>query len=85
MLRTPKLVTNEPIVERRNEELEKELVKVRQWMCGNAVLSVEPCSIVRKKIHLGGVKVDAKYCQNRRRNGSKYCQVCSDAYEELSS
>lgn len=55
--------------------------------CANSLIIVTPASIDEKtrSVHPGDLQYSKDHCQNDRRNGSKYCQVCSDKHHGIST
>lgn len=56
--------------------------KLKSHLCANAVLTITDPAALDDDVRVapGEVKVSEDHCRNARRNGSKYCQPCSDAY-----
>lgn len=69
------------------ERLDYTANKMRNLICANAKLIVTPATIDEKtkSVHPGDIQYDDNHCKNDRRNGSKYCQACSDAYHNKQS
>lgn len=74
------------------EHMERQANKIRQRVCANGEVNlisagkaVNPNSVNTEKVEYFAIEVDKKRCQNARRHGSKFCQVCSDAHKEVSN
>lgn len=77
------LMTPEMVRERLQEQLDFAANKMRQAGCANALIIVTPASIdpKTKSVHPGDLQYSKDHCPNDRRNGSKYCQKCSDEHK----
>lgn len=82
-LQVPSFMSPEMAMQDMSDRLDRYASKLRQRACANAVVNVAPPSIDEetKSVHPGDIELDPKHCQNMRRNGSKFCQACSDAYK----
>lgn len=81
-LETPQLTTPELVRDRLQQRLEFVANKMRQVGCANAVIIITPASIdeEKKTVHPGDIQYSKDHCPNDRRNGSKFCQKCSDKH-----
>lgn len=59
--------------------------RMRRYACANAKIIVTPATIDEKSqtVHPGDIQYDKDHCQNDRRNGSKFCQKCSDEHKNV--
>lgn len=57
------------------------LAKVRLQLCGNAELSISESQDAEEELKMNYEPVMAG-CQELRRNGSKWCQKCSDKHND---
>jgi hypothetical protein len=69
------------------EAMQRQVNKVRQRVCASAEVelyeagkAVNPAAPSSEEVPYYDFKVTAEACQNQRRNGSKYCQACSDKH-----
>ena len=69
--------------EQLQARLEYAAGKMRAAGCANALIVITPASIDEKtrSVHPGDLQYSEDHCQNDRRHGSKYCQVCSDKHK----
>lgn len=63
---------------------ESVLSKTRQVTCANAILGLKQTKNNTEK-HIYDFKLTSGGCKNRRRDGSKFCQDCSDNFKKLST
>lgn len=66
------------------KRLDVTATQMRRLACANAKIIVTDASVDEKNktVHPGDIQYDKEHCQNDRRNGSKFCQACSDKHHE---
>ena len=69
------------------EDMQRQANKLRNRMCANGNVELKEAGEAVPEGSKDGNKkpyytiaLDKEKCQNKRRNGSKYCQVCSDKH-----
>lgn len=69
-------------IRKEKDRLEGERNKVRARLCANAVVTITPPNLADDDINIvpGKVVAAPDHCRKPRRNGSKYCQDCSDKH-----
>lgn len=78
--KNPRLI--EIVKRRRREEAESMVSGAAQYLCGNAILSIELLSDNPDQLEFRyGAKNDG--CKNPRRQKSKFCQECSDKHNGI--
>lgn len=81
-LEFPQFQSPEQVRDMLQKRLDQTATRMRQVICANAKLIITDAKIqkIRKQVHPGDIQFDKNHCQNDRRNGSKYCSVCSDKW-----
>lgn len=72
-------------VELLQERLNRYAKDVKNFACCNASITVIDPSydMVKKEVHPGDLIFSEEHCRNQKRNGSKYCQSCSDKHHGI--
>lgn len=67
-----------------NERIDSLESKVKNSHCVNAevIKTYQEVNEKTKDVKLGSVVLSKEHCQNLRRNGSKYCQECSEKHND---
>jgi len=81
-LELPSFMSPEQAREMLQKRLDFTAKRLKQFACVNAVIVVTPAKVDAKSrsVHPGDIQYDKDHCQNDRRNGSKFCQKCSDEH-----
>ena len=81
-LELPSMMSPKQAMKMLQWRLDTTAVKMRRMACVNAKIVVTPASVnaETREVNPGDLQYDKAYCQNDRRNGSKFCQACSDAH-----
>lgn len=81
-LELPSFMSPEQACEMLQRRLDFTASRIKKMACVNARIIVTPAKIMRKErsVHPGDIQYDKDFCQNDKRNGSKFCQACSDKH-----
>lgn len=84
-LELPHAITPDLAVDRLTQRLERYVKDIRNFACVNAEVTITKYpsyDTETKTVHPGDFKFSDDHCKNQRRNGSKFCQACSDKHHE---
>ena len=84
-LEFPSFMSPEQAREMLQNRLDFTAKRMKQLVCVNARIIVTPAKINKsnKSVHPGDIQFDKAFCQNNKRNGSKFCQACSDKHHGI--
>lgn len=84
-IEVPSFMSPPQAVDNLQQRLDGYVIKLRQTACSNAVITAKPASYDKKTklVDPGDVLFKKDACKNQRRNGSKYCQDCSDKHHGI--
>lgn len=81
-LELPHMMSPEQAMKMLQWRLDTTAKRMRTMACSNAVIVVTPAAIdeATRQVFPGDLQYDKDHCPNDKRNGSKYCQACSDKH-----
>ena len=84
-IQVPPGMSPDMAVQMLQKRLETYAKNMRQAACVNAVITIKGAtySMHSMEVDPGDLIFSDKHCKNQRRNGSKYCQPCSDKHNGI--